>query len=174
MNSRRLPILVVASMLCTLALAACGSSAKKPKTVSTARGPFMAYSVCVRSHGVPNFPDPAAGGGGIHLGDGFDPNSPSFKSAQTACQHLLPGGGPGSQKASKQAIAAAVKTSECMRTHGVTGFPDPIVSSDPQALNPANYGEIGDRGGVIIAIPKTIDVGSPAYRDAARACGFNG
>jgi hypothetical protein len=170
MNSRRTLIAAVTSLVCALALSACGSAAKKPKT-SKPGGPFMAFSVCMRSHGVPDFPDPAAGGGGIHLAAGINVNSPSFKSAQTKCFHVLPGGGPGAQKASKQEIAQAVKTSECMRTHGVSGFPDPIsqLPNDPQ-----NYSQIGDRGGVIIAIPNTIDAASPVFQHAAKVCGFSG
>jgi hypothetical protein len=65
----------------------------------------LRFSQCMRSHGVPNFPDPKASGNGIGLtigkGSGVDPNSPKFKAAQQACQSLLPGqktgGGPTQQ-----------------------------------------------------------------------------
>jgi hypothetical protein len=47
------------------------------------------FAVCMRSHGVPNFPDPGAGAASIKPG-AVDPNSPAFKSAVTSCQSLLP------------------------------------------------------------------------------------
>ena len=55
----------------------------------------LKFSACMRAHGVTNFPDPQASGGGISLmfkrGSGLDPQSPQFKAAQRACQNELPG-----------------------------------------------------------------------------------
>jgi hypothetical protein len=53
---------------------------------------------CMRSHGVPNFPDPTESNGGQAIGfhvSGIDPNSPQFQAAQKACRSLSPllGGG---------------------------------------------------------------------------------
>ena len=55
---------------------------------------LLKYSQCMRSHGVPNFPDlgqnnpsPPPGNG-----TGLNPNSPQFHAASAACQHLLPAG----------------------------------------------------------------------------------
>jgi hypothetical protein len=59
--------------------------------------------------------------------------------------------------------------SECMRAHGISDFPDPTLSPPS---NPAGYGLALGRDGVFIAIPKTIDVRSPAFKQAAAACGF--
>jgi hypothetical protein len=61
----------------------------------------LAFSKCIREHGVPNFPDPQqAGTGGTVVrvgepgsGGGFDPESPTFKTAMQACQSLIPAGG---------------------------------------------------------------------------------
>jgi hypothetical protein len=71
----------------------------------------LKFSACMRSHGVPNFPDPefrhSGGGVGIRIGSkkggpsGIDPNSPQFRAAQKTCQSDLPRppgatrGGPG-------------------------------------------------------------------------------
>ena len=59
----------------------------------------LKFSQCIRSHGVPNFPDPKPSGGGIGLvigkNSGIDPNSPQFKTAQQACKSFLPGQGKG-------------------------------------------------------------------------------
>jgi hypothetical protein len=60
---------------------------------------LLKYSGCMRSHGVPNFPDPTSSPGGavglaINSSMGIDPNSAIFQRAQQACQSLAPGGGP--------------------------------------------------------------------------------
>ena len=56
---------------------------------------MLAFSSCMRSHGVPGFPDPTFSKGGasleIHAGSGLDPGSPQFQAAQSACQKDLPG-----------------------------------------------------------------------------------
>lgn len=164
-----LTVVVVAS--CALLIAACGAS-KKPNAASGHRSQFLAFSACMRSHGVPNFPDPSSGGGGIHFnaGSGINPFSPSFKAAQGSCSKLLPGGGPDHQKPTEQDKEAMLHISQCMRDHGVTGFPDPTLTPPS---SPAGYDELIDRGGVILAVPNTIDVQSPAYQRAATACGFH-
>ena len=57
----------------------------------------LAFAQCMRSHGVPNFPDPKVSGNSLQLGGpsatGFNPNSPQFQAAQKACQSKLPGAG---------------------------------------------------------------------------------
>jgi hypothetical protein len=57
----------------------------------------LAFAKCMRSHGVVNFSDPNANGGGISFSlRGVDPNSPPFQRAQRACHLLSPfPGGPG-------------------------------------------------------------------------------
>jgi hypothetical protein len=55
----------------------------------------LRFSQCMRSHGVPKFPDPqfaANGGTLLKIGKDVNPNSPQFKAAQKACQKLVPGG----------------------------------------------------------------------------------
>ena len=127
----------------------------------------------MRSHGVTNFPDPSSHGG-LQLPTGFNTQAPSFKAAQTACFHKLPGGGPGNQKPTKQQVDQEVAVSECMRAHGVTGFPDPTVhTGGPPNVNPAQYSAVEDRGGVIIAIPKSIDTNSPVFKHASQTCNFH-
>jgi hypothetical protein len=162
----------VAALALLLLLAACGSSTK-PKAKSHAN-PFIALSQCMRAHGVTGFPDPS--GHGINLdGTGVNPRSPAFQAAQKVCFRLLPGGGPNNQKASAAQIRQADRTARCMRDHGVSGFPDPIVSTGPPTnLNPANYSSIEAGGGIVIAIPKSIDEQAPAFQHAAKTCRFRG
>jgi hypothetical protein len=152
-------------------IAACGGSSK-PKHSSRFTA-FVALSKCMRAHGVTNFPDPSSNGG-IQLPNGFDTQSPVFKAAQPICFKLLPGRG-GMPKASAAQIADARNTAQCMREHGVTNFPDPIVTTKPPYelnLNPADYGEISAGGGIVIALPISINTQSPAFEKAAKICQF--
>jgi hypothetical protein len=53
----------------------------------------LRFSRCMRSHGVPGFPDPpSASGGGFGFafgGSGIDPGAPLFREAQRACISIL-------------------------------------------------------------------------------------
>jgi hypothetical protein len=56
----------------------------------------LEYSACMRSHGVPSFPDPeTTAAGAIQLkpppGSGVDPNTPQFRAAENACRQLRKG-----------------------------------------------------------------------------------
>jgi hypothetical protein len=152
-----------------LLISACGSSGKPSGAASS--GDPLKFAQCMRAHGVPNFPDPSPNGGGIQIqaGSGVKPFSPAFMSAQSHCRSLLPGGGPPSGHASAQAKAEMLKTSECMRAHGISGFPDPTTSPPS---NPGDFSVAMGRGGAFLAVPKTIDIQSPAFQQAAAACGF--
>jgi hypothetical protein len=85
----------------------------------------LAFSQCMRAHGVADFPDPnAQGQTQISGGPNSDlsPNNPTFQRAQNACQSKLPTPSPAQQA---QALQNALKMSQCMRAHGITDFPDP-------------------------------------------------
>jgi hypothetical protein len=162
---------VLAALGCALLIAACGSSSPKTGRGSSARfSQFVQFADCMRSHGVPSFPDPSPGGG-IHLEDspGLNPSSPAFKAAQQSCQKFMPGGGPGNQHPSAQEIAAMRAVSVCMRAHGVSGFPDPTFTPPS---DPSGYSLLQDRGGVILAVPSTIDPQSSTFQKAAAVCRF--
>jgi len=53
----------------------------------------LAYSRCMRAHGIPSFPDPDSSGrltvGAIRTA-GLDPDSPLFQTAMTACERFKP------------------------------------------------------------------------------------
>ena len=49
-------------------------------------------------------------------------------SANTTCKRLVPEGGTPSPAQIQALIAQMVKNAECMRSHGVTNFPDPTVN----------------------------------------------
>lgn len=78
----------------------------KPTAAQTAKAKTqaLAMSKCMRTHGVPNFPDPQFqtgpnGGVGVRIsGAGINPNSPAFQAAQRACGKIF-GGAPTVTKA---------------------------------------------------------------------------
>jgi hypothetical protein len=161
-----------------LLIAGCGSSSKPSSPgnrASNLAAAGISFSSCMRSHGVPNFPDPTTSGGGSHISikssSGINPASPSFVAAQNACGKLIPGGGPGSGKPSAATEAQMLAISECMRSHGVSGFPDP-TTTPPN--NPAGYSGVMTDNGVSFAIPTTIDIQSPAVKQASTQCHLAG
>jgi hypothetical protein len=177
-HRRPLPFLLAAAS-CLLALAGCGSSSNPGATgtsspsASKLAASGLKFSDCMRSHGVPNFPDPSGSGGGIRIkiGAGLNPASPSFTAAQTACRKLLPGGGPGAGPPSPAAKAQLLTIAKCMRAHGQSDFPDPTTTAPS---SPAGYSIVLGRNGVFLAIPSSIDVQSPAFKQAATVCHFGG
>ncbi len=117
----------------------------------------------MRSHGVPNFPDPGANGsfpGAQALGNiGIDTNSPTYQAAQKACRSLLPAGQQPSSQQVQQAEQDALKFAQCVRSHGVPNFPDPKFNTSGGGLSITISGP-GSR----------IDVGSPIVQAAMKAC----
>lgn len=103
---------------------------------------LVTFADCMRSHGVSGFPDPTTPGSAKEfiLGQipGINTQSPAFRSADTACVHLLPSNGPNPQRATEQVMVQLVQTSRCMRAHGVAEFPDPTTS--PPSNQAAYFG----------------------------------
>jgi len=86
----------------------------------------LAFSRCMRSHGVPNFPDPASGGAIPKVAlQRLGVSSSQFQSAQSACILLLPNGGQPTQAALQQSWSDFRKFARCMRRRGVPNWPDP-------------------------------------------------
>jgi hypothetical protein len=175
------PRILVLVLLVSLALiaAACGSAPTTPgvaalgsTTTTSSQGDgspttgkskadaLTSYSACMRSHGVPKFPDPKPSSGGMQLtigpGMGIDPKSPQFQAADKACRKLMPGGGKAPSPAMQaKALADMLKFSACMRAHGLPDFPDPTSSG----------------GGIQLSIGKTgLNPRSPVFQAAQKAC----
>ncbi len=53
-------------------------------------GITVAFAKCMRSHGVPNFPNPTGNGPVFGPGSGIDPTSPQFQHGLQACKSLAP------------------------------------------------------------------------------------
>jgi hypothetical protein len=169
MRCRRPPILtsVAAVAAASLLVAGCGggsnshsssNSASSAGNATQVRGQYVGFAECMRSHGLSGYPDPVVSASAAHFSvqispGSADPNSPAFRSANRACNHLLPDGGvqggPGGSSAQQQAQGVAF--ADCMRSHGVPSFPDP------------------DHDGVF-TLPATINEQAPAFLSASQAC----
>lgn len=163
---RRAGALAAVAAVAVLA-AACGGSAPPSQSAPT-YVQVLALTKCMRSHGVPNFPDPDASGGysltanGSLTGAGgssVDINSSQAQAAYGDCRHLLPGGPSISQleqdeqqEQQQQAkmLPVLLKYVHCMRSHDVPNFPAPGQSK---------FGSGGPP-----------NVSSPQYLAAASAC----
>jgi hypothetical protein len=156
----------LAAVGCAISFAACGSSSKPNGASNPGRNGFVAFSVCMRSHGVPNFPDPS-NGGGIKIGPatGINPRTPAFQAAQKTCFKLLPGGGP--PPASPSEERKMLKLAQCMRAHGLTGFPDPTIA---QNGGPPS-GPAIVLNGYEFKLTAGLNPQSPAFQHAMTACG---
>ena len=53
---------------------------------------LLRFARCMRTHGLPDFPDPTTNGRGIQINFPVDPNSPQFQSALKACRAVAPPG----------------------------------------------------------------------------------
>jgi len=146
------PVAHLGSTTTTTAASGSGSSG------SGKSGGLLAYSQCMRSHSLPDFPDPnsqgviegksssASGGNANDL----NPNSPTYQAAQKACQKYASGGTTPADQA--QQLTQALKYAACMRSHGVTNFPDPMVVNGQIEFNGSGIGR------------------SPDYQSANTAC----
>jgi hypothetical protein len=159
------------------AAAGSGAASSGSSSPSALDSDALAFAKCMRSNGVPNFPDPQAGGGFLFRANHGLMSSPAVKAAQAKCRKLLPGGGPPgpgtTTNPSPQTLAHYLKLAQCMRKQGVYDFPDPRTSfpSNPFGSDPGN-GVISDIEGVILVFPSTINEQSPAFTRAAAACAF--
>jgi hypothetical protein len=130
-----------------------GSGSQKDGSGS---GNPAAYSACMRSHGVPKFPDPDSKGR-LMLeagpGTGIDPESAQFKAADQACRKLAPKTTPPSPAEQARDRAQFLRFSACMRAHGLPKFPDPSPT-----------------GGVSIGKSSGLNPRSPQFKAAEKAC----
>jgi hypothetical protein len=169
MHRRRPPILasVVAAVGLSLLAAGCGgggsagvasvATSTAAATTTTAPNGLLAFSQCMRSNGMPNFPDPQHFvGGNVKLT--IHQLAPT-QAAIDACNHLLPtNGGSGSQQTAQQQrtqLADELSFAKCMRNHGVTRFPDPTAQGELTVASVQAQG---------------IDVHSPQVLQSIQAC----
>jgi hypothetical protein len=123
----------------------------------TSQSQQLQLAQCMRSLGVPNFPDPSPGGGQLNAisAAGINTQSPTYQAALQACKKYTPAGNiTPAQSAAEN--AKGLEFSQCMRGHGVPNYPDPIT---------------GPTGGQAINLgPEGIDPSGPAFQAAQAAC----
>jgi hypothetical protein len=163
---RRAAALAVVAAVVVLA-AACSSA---PSSDSSTISQEFALAQCMRSHGVPEFPDPNPSQG--FSGSSFSSNgangtvdldSSQVQKAYGSCRHLLAGSPNLSQvqqdiqqqqEKEEQELPTLLKYSQCMQSHGEPDFPDPPGSGQTTA----------PKGSALI------NPQSPQYLAAASAC----
>jgi hypothetical protein len=142
----------------SLLVTACGGSSTSQAAQlgsTTPQTGALAFAHCMRSHGVPNYPDPTSTGLVKESPQQLEVSSSQFQSASRECNHLLPNGGSGPSPARVQRVKAlSLEFSQCVRRHGLRSFPDP--ASDGRIPDPATVG---------------INQGSPKFEAANGACG---
>jgi hypothetical protein len=132
-------VLAVAALVLLVAACSGGPSSAGPGGALDAKGSAnsqkgLAYSRCMRVHGVPKYPDASSSN---ELPNGLpkvDPqqlgvSSSQFQAAQQACAHLLRNGGQMTQTQSQQDLNAMLRFARCMRSHGAPTWPDPTYDS---------------------------------------------
>jgi hypothetical protein len=125
----------------TLVANAAAGNSGGPITTSELKAQ-LAYTVCLRSHGEPNFPDPKATGGySRNAMNGIDRNSTQFAAAQKACQSEAQAAGFVHTPADiLQHVEQETAEDSCIRKHGVPNMPDPNsngVQSFPPDIIPS-------------------------------------
>jgi hypothetical protein len=167
---RRAGALAVTAAIAVLATA-CGGGTDPSATSTPTYAQELALAQCMRSHGVPTFPDPNASGGytltsnGSIEGTGGSPIDIDNSQAQAAygdCRHLLPGA-PSiaqleqrvqqEQQARARALPGLLKWEQCVRSHGVPTFNLGLGGQSPAP----------GQGGAV-------NPDSPAFQSALTAC----
>jgi hypothetical protein len=150
---------MLAAVVSSLALlAACGGGPAAPRTTHAEweKSKLLAFSSCVRAHGVPGFPDPQPGGGFARSAmNQIDVNSPQFAAAEKACRSLAIASGFEHTAAElRKHVEQEIAESLCMRKHGVPNMPLP--NAQGQMVFPA--------GGP--------NPGQPQFQAAQRHCAY--
>lgn len=154
---------VISMAALALLTGACGGGGHAATTSATSdheRG-TLAYARCMRSHGVPNFPDPNSSGSIDKAKVSSLSASPQFRVAEGTCRQLLPNTStPTATRAEVQAaLNGMVRFAACMRSHGVQSWPDPQVDrSDPTDPRP------------VFDLHNAIDPQSPGVRTDIHEC----
>jgi hypothetical protein len=144
---------VIATTVLALLAAACGGSGSSTghggsanAAGSATSASYVSYSACMRSHGVPNYPDPDSSGqlpkpDAHHLGV----SSSRLQATQQACQQVLPKTG---RAITADSVTQCMMADDCprslvqhlldeersfagcMRADGVPNWPDPTIDSE--------------------------------------------
>jgi len=136
------PLLITAAGL--VLLTACGGPPPPAGAGASPTPAAVGYSQCMRSHGLPGFPDPASNGALPKTSaEQLGVSNSRFQAAQRACQPLLPNAASLQQQAQQclsadtcppavvqQMLTADRAFARCVRSHGVPNWPDPTLDSE--------------------------------------------
>jgi hypothetical protein len=154
---RRIGPVAAALVAVAFLASACGGnsgSANGSTSSEDQQASAVAYAQCMRSQGVTKFPDPGSQGSSNLSGSGIDTNSTQFQSAEKACLPLASHSDTNSPAQNQNEESQALKYATCMRSHGVTDFPDPPApGSAAQTIT-----------------PQSVDANSPTFQSAQKAC----
>ena len=153
-RARPRPAPAAAVLIATAAVALLAACSGRPSSAGSGGSPgaggsaaapsAVAYSACMRSHGVPNYPDPPSGGqlpktGAQLLGV----SASQYQAAQQACRPMLPAGRSLQQQEHQcmqnsdcppalvqQMMTGDLTLARCMRSHGVLNWPDPTIDAE--------------------------------------------
>lgn len=166
-TARAVAVVITVSGLALLA--ACGgsssaASSSTPSTGTAQSSQLVAFAQCMRTHGVPKFPDPVSDDkfpGARQSGV----SDSQYRAAMKECRHLLPNGGSGpSQSELQQEVTAMLPFAQCMRSRGIPNWPDPAIYTNPADNTAVAFNVIGraglDRGGI----------GSQRVKDTEQQC----
>jgi len=168
----RLPACVATALalLSLVLVAGCGSGSAHTNSSAKVVSGALAYADCMRSHGVPDFPDPngqgdfqlrpatrVVDGRRTAVGD-LIPTSPAFQGAQRACGSFGSAGRRVTVAQENQEFRSELTAARCMRANGVSGYPDPKL--------------VG--GSIDLEFNGRFSPTSPAFQRAAAKCGKAG
>lgn len=134
----RLAAVTMATAGVVLSLAACGGSqptngSSSTGTVTSASSQALAFTRCMRSHGVSRYPDPTSANSGpgtqglpkVNL-QALGVSSSKVATAERACQGRLPTSAQLTRNSTRQILSRLVAFARCMRSGGVSNWPDPV------------------------------------------------
>ena len=154
---RRAAPAAVAAVVAGVLAAACGGGPASPAVTQSGsqKSHLLAFSSCIRAHGIPNFPDPQPGGGYARSAlDPIDEQSPQFRAAEKACRSLAIASGFEHTPAELQKhIEQLTAEDACLRKHGVPNMPGPDAQGEQ-------------------TFPTGVTPKSPVFQAAERHCAY--
>jgi hypothetical protein len=149
---------IIATVVLALLTSVCGGGGSPappagPTGASSGVTQALAYAKCMRLHGISDFPGPNPPGSGGQFSFGsIDTHAPGYQSADKTCERQT-GFGHFSAAQLQQGMTAMLNYAKCMRSHGITSFPDPFGNSQQIGFNITG-----------------IDTNSPRFKAANKTC----
>ena len=169
-RARRAAVLTATAAGIGLLAAACSGSSTETNTFAPGATytQALAFTKCMRSHGVPQFPAPDSQGNFNNAQiEALENNNSQAENAIDQCRSVLPNAGTGLtaeqiQTIQQQNLRNAVKAAHCMRAHGIENFPDPAGTTQASGVNWQPVTSAEQAGG--------FNQNSPSYEAAFMAC----